>query len=214
MFHCKRSNTRSSNSSRKSIIIKAWMKVPRSGTFLLALKRTNLTLKRLNFLGDASLQADFDSCVDLFKSFLEQVVNDSTQTFNVSRVKTAGEGGRMKKSRGPLKVKKWVHKGAKGPGGNSGKRKSHDEIQDRYYTTMGYAQFMQDQRLKLQNLRNSCQGKVSAVNTDLEQLKMQIAKLCTAKDDPGEDDNVQDAQRKEGGNRHNMALQRNRKANN
>lgn len=65
--------------------------------------------------------------VDLFKSFLEQVANDSTQTFNVSCVRTAGEGSRQKKGKG-----KWVCKNAKIKGGKSGKIKSDDEVKDRY----------------------------------------------------------------------------------
>ena len=74
--------------------------------YLLAgIKTDKLNTIKGQILGDPTLQRDFDHCVNLFKAFLEQVSNDRTQTFNVSRVDT--QDGKPK-GRGPFKSKKWV----------------------------------------------------------------------------------------------------------
>ena len=86
---------------------------------------------KAQILGDPSLQTNFDRCVNLFKSFLEQVSNDRTQTFNVSRVGTqeGNRGGKANKKGKWVKLKNKNKR--KREGDEDGDNKG--EITDRYY---------------------------------------------------------------------------------
>ena len=121
--------------------------------FLLAgIKTDKLNTIKAQILGDPSLQTNFDRCIDLFKAFLEQVSNDRTQTFNVSRVGTQSEGRGKQKGKGSFKGR------GRGKGKGEGKRKRDgeddgaDEITDRYYSPKEYAQLTAAQRAKVQKL--------------------------------------------------------------
>jgi hypothetical protein len=191
--------------------------------FLLAgIKTNSLDTIKAQILGDPTMQQDFDRCVDLFKSFLEQVAtSERTNTFNVSRVGTAAaEGDKKGKGKGPFKSRKWVKKeggkkgadgGGGGGGGGSGKRKANDDddddVKDRYYTTKEYAQLTPGQRAKLHKLREGRQTRQAAsALTELQELRVQIAELRANNDDDGDDSGNDEPVA--GNNRNNVALQR------
>lgn len=175
------------------------------------IKTDKLDTIKGQILGDPSLQRDFDGCVNLFKAFLEQVTNDRSQTFNVSRVATTGEGGNRKTT--VHRNKKWVRQGGGSKGGVKRKAPDDDvdaEIKDRYYTPKEYSSFTPAQKSKLQKMREGRSGEQAAsttLTTELQRLTVAVAELKAAQE--GNDDHADsDSTPRAGGNRSNPALQR------
>ena len=183
--------------------------------FLLAgIKMDKLNTIKAQILGDPLLQTNFDRCVDLFKAFLEQVANDRTQTFNVSRVDTRGDGkGRNNNGKGP-KGKKWVRVKSKEGDGKDGKADNKrkfedDEITDRYYSAKEYNAMTASQRAKVQKLRDERQRQAAAALTKLAEMEVKISQLQAARGEGVDGDNESiNGRQPTGSNRNNAALQR------
>ena len=173
--------------------------------FLLAgIKTDKLDTIKAQILGDPTLQTDFDRCVNLFKAFLEQVSNDQTQTFNVSRVGTTNDG--KDRAKGSFKNKKWVRKGGKPQENKGGKRKfkegGNEDVEDRYYKPKEYSALTPAQRAKLQKFRDERQRTTAATVTELDR-KVAALQLNAVKQEEDEDDDESSPQN----NRNNAALQ-------
>ena len=163
--------------------------------FLLdGIKSDKLNTVKAQIFSSPEFQTDFDRCVDLFKSFLEQVSTDRNQTFNVSRVGARDDDS---KKRVTFKNKKWVRKGSgKGADAKGGKRKSEDdeegadvkEVKDRYYTPKEYAKLTPGQREKLQKAREQRQRQVATTIARLDDMAITVAELQAAQDGRGDDD--------------------------
>jgi hypothetical protein len=172
---------------------------------LSGIKTNKLNTIKGQILGDPSLQTNFDRCDNLFKAYLEQVANDRSQTFNVSRVAVREDNDKKPKSRRD-KGGKWV-KNPKDRNCNEARKQKADkmgeeDIKDRYYTPQEYATLSPIQQSKLHKLQENRLTRQGAAT--LTKLKAKIAELkaaCeTAKDIDTSD--------KPASNRDNLALQR------
>jgi hypothetical protein len=172
---------------------------------LSGIKTDKLNTIKGQILGDPSLQTGFNRCVNLFKAYLEQVANDRSQTFNVSRVAVRQDGDQKPKARRD-KGGKWVKnpkdRNRNEPRKQKADKMAEDNIKDRYYTPQEYAALSPIQRSKLHKLRENRSTRQAAAT--LTELKAKIAELKAAR----ETNKDTDTSDKPASNCDNSALQR------
>lgn len=144
---------------------------------LMAGVRTNeLDTVKAQVWSSVALRGDFDACVDLFKTFIQQKASNTTKTLNISNTSTerggrggGGRGGRGGDSRNTRRDsnRPFAGRGGRGRGrgrggggrgrGNPGRHNSHGnnkgEITDRYYTPEEFEGLGHDGRNRVYELR-------------------------------------------------------------
>jgi hypothetical protein len=162
---------------------------------LMAGIRTNeLDTVKAQVWSSIALRGDFDACVDLFKTFIQQKASSTTKTLNISGTSTerggrggGGRGGRGGDSRSSRRDGNRSYgsrggrgrgrgrgdgRGGRGRGSHSGRQhnggKEKGEITDRYYTPQEFDELGPEGRHKVYELREKRDEKrnVSGLSTD------------------------------------------------
>ena len=159
------------------------------------IRTTELDSVKTQVLSSPALQMDFDSCITLYKDFIEAREATAGRTLNISEVCTQDN-----------KVNK--------------KRKvQFDDVEDRYYSAKEYSRLSSEQKNKLQKLRTTRKVDTGAskdksnINLSKKSIKVlatAIAK-CQDNNDVNSDNKGEEGPQNPNNNRTNPALTRQKK---
>lgn len=167
------------------------------------IKTGELDAVKTTVWNDQALQADFNRCVGLFKSYITQRAMSST-SINVSQVSTSKHGKNHEKKKTNGKSNKQESKGKR-------KRDDEDEtsdIEDRYYKASEYSKLTTKQKDKLRKLRDERERKVVAALEVIPTLQATVAAIQTNQEDVDDEETDDEPTPKAMSNRNNPALKR------
>jgi hypothetical protein len=184
---------------------------------LAGIKTKELDAVKSQILSSAELRSDFDGCVSLYKTFIEQAAPNNP-TFNISDTRTEKVGGSNKWNRSNQGKK---HNNKRG-------RDDDDEdmeVEDRYYNSREYKKLKPPQREALRKLREKREAagsgkprgdskKFAALSSKVADMDRNISLLVKAAskvtfDDPEDGESDSDEEnKKQKSNRGNQALTR------